>query len=501
MSEEDNKRRAEQTIAGLNATLGRRLVQPARQLVEATPVVSTTFPPLDIALGLGGIPRGYLTEIVGNPTSGIVTLALKTLTTIQQGGGQVVYLDLAATFNPDYAVRCGLNLETVWVVRPTPYALTWTILYDLVLDGGVGLLLWLLLMVACQTRPRNLLPLDSPTTAPSPTPVTPTLSPTPPFRRLQPGELVLAADTDDIPAIMAQDSFFAAATTDEWLDEEYVIGLSLNGDARAYPIRLLSSHELVNDTVGGQPVLISWCPLCFSAIVFDRTVDERELTFGVSGILYRDNLVMYDHQTHTLWSQLLGQSLRGALRQQWLTVVPSMITTWAEWKQLYPETRVLSAERLGQYEGDVIDPYAGYYTSGAAGLAGDVTHAADVPAKALVIGVQVGTDLRAYPLPLLSEVGLIEDELGGVPLLLVYDATLQVVYVYQREANGPELTFAAATTPHTLQDKQTASIWDWRIGQATAGVLTGTMLTPFPATLTFWFAWAGIFPETDVYVP
>ncbi len=138
MSEEDNKRRAEQVIADLNATLGRRMVQPAKRLAESTPVVSTTFPPLDGALGLGGIPRGHLTEIVGRPTSGKVTLALKVLATIQQGGESVAYLDLSATFNPDYAVRCGLNLDTLWVVRPTPYALTWTILYDLVLDGGVG---------------------------------------------------------------------------------------------------------------------------------------------------------------------------------------------------------------------------------------------------------------------------------------------------------------------------------------------------------------------------
>jgi recombination protein RecA len=138
MSNEDNKRRAEQVIAGLNATLGRRLVQTAGRLAQTPPVVSTTFPPLDTALGIGGIPRGQLTEIVGNPTSGMVTLALKILTTIQQGGERVVYLDLAATFNPDYAVLCGLNLETLWIVRPAPYALTWTILYDLVLDSGVG---------------------------------------------------------------------------------------------------------------------------------------------------------------------------------------------------------------------------------------------------------------------------------------------------------------------------------------------------------------------------
>jgi len=138
MSNEDNKRRIEQVIAGLNMYLAHRLGQTAKRPDEPIPVVTTTFPPLDKALGIGGIPRGHLTEIVGNPTSGIVTLALKTATTIQQSGEGVVYLDLATTFNPDYAVRCGLNLETLWVVRPTPQVLVWTILYDLVLDGGVG---------------------------------------------------------------------------------------------------------------------------------------------------------------------------------------------------------------------------------------------------------------------------------------------------------------------------------------------------------------------------
>ncbi len=367
------------------------------------------------------------------------------------------------------------------------------------------LLLWAAL-VACRTPERNLLPLAT-FPGPTPQPVTPTVVatatlPVSPIRRLQAGELVIAADTDDIPAIMAQESFFAAASTStEWLEDEYVIGLALNGEARAYPIRLLSSHELVNDMVGGEPVLISWCPLCFSAIVFERTINGQVLTFGVSGILYRDNLVMYDHQTNTLWSQLLGQSLRGALRQQRLTVIPSLITTWSEWKQLHPETLVLSAELLGQYEGELIDPYAGYYTSGSAGLAGDVNHPADVASKALVVGVQVGRQFRAYPLSTLSEGGVVEDEIGGVPLVLVYDDELQAVYVYHRVIAGEKVSFAAANSPHTLQDSVTGSTWDWRTGQATDGALTGTSLTPYPSTLTFWFAWAGIFPETEVYTP
>ena len=138
MGEEDDKRLVKQVNAGLNATLRRRLVQPTSRLTKTSPVVSTTFPNLDAALGSGGIPRGHRTEIVGNPTSGIVTLALKILTTIQQAGEQVVYLDVADTFNPDYAVRCGLNLETLWIARPAPVALVWSLLADLVLDRGVG---------------------------------------------------------------------------------------------------------------------------------------------------------------------------------------------------------------------------------------------------------------------------------------------------------------------------------------------------------------------------
>lgn len=361
-----------------------------------------------------------------------------------------------------------------------------------------------MLVVACREN-MDVVTTGSPNAAATPH-TTPTItlipSPTTPLRRLQPGELILAADTDDIPAIMAQNEMFvAAAATTEWLDEEYVIGVAWHDEARAYPIRLLSNHELVNDTIGGEPILVSWCPLCFSAIVFERTVEDQILTFGVSGILYRDNLVMYDHQTNTLWSQLLGQSLRGALRQQRLAVVPSILTTWGEWKLLHPETLVLSAERLGQYEGAVIDPYAGYYGTGAAGLAGDVVHSADVPAKALVVGVQIGSLFRAYPLPMLSELRLVEDERGGVPLLLVYDEPLQVVYVYRREVGEERLSFAAATSPPILHDSLTNSTWDWRTGEAVAGPLAGEKLTSYQATLTFWFAWAGVFPETDVYIP
>ncbi|MCP4423440.1 MAG: DUF3179 domain-containing protein, partial [Chloroflexi bacterium] len=241
--------------------------------------------------------------------------------------------------------------------------------------------------------------LASPFPTPLPIP-TPTPDPlVPPRRRLSAGELQLAADIDDIPAIMATDDLFVSAESGSvsWLDEEMVIALELNGDARAYPVRLLSLHEIVNDTIGGRPVTITWCPLCFSALAFDPVVDGRPLTFGVSGYLYKDNLVMYDHQTNTLWSQLVGQAIRGALRGEQLQALPLIMTSWGEWKKLHPDTRVLSARQMGRQD-EIIDPYAGYYVSGAAGFSSDLERNETLPAKSLAVGLLAGKETRAYPL-------------------------------------------------------------------------------------------------------
>ena len=316
--------------------------------------------------------------------------------------------------------------------------------------------------------------------------------------RLQPGELVLAADEDDIPAIFADDAFIVDAEdgSREWQDDELVIGLILQGDARAYPIRLLSSHEIVNDVVGGQPVAITWCPLCYSALVFDRVV-ERELTFGVSGYLFHNNLVMYDHQTNTLWSQILAQGIRGALNGQQLNLVSSQLMEWGQWKALYPETRILSAESLGKQADSIVDPYAGYYASGVAGLVGSPGDER-LPAKALVVGLVVGGEARAYPLSELEQHSLVNDQLGSLPLLLVYDPELQTVWAYRRHVNDETLTFQANEESGSLRDEETASTWDVRSGAAVAGPQRGTRLQRLSAPLVYWFAWSAIYPQTDL---
>lgn len=338
------------------------------------------------------------------------------------------------------------------------------------------------------------------TDTPPDTGASPRPSATPRPYRLQPGELLLAADYDDIPAIMAEDSLFvpAAQGSAEWADQETVIGVELDGHARAYPVRLLSLHEVVNDNIAGRPIAVTWCPLCFSAIIFDREVNGRELTFGVSGYLLKNNLVMYDHQTNTLWSQVLAQSIRGPLRKNWLTVLPSMLTSWGSWKDLYPETEVISAERLGRSSEDIIDPYAGYYTSGAAGFGGGESDPRLEP-KSLVVALSRQDVSRAYPLDGLKKVHLLNDRIGEVPVVLLYNSEFQAVRVFRRDPSGEILSFAPAEQAGLHRDDRTGSLWDlWR-GTAIEGSLEGSELELISAPLVFWFAWSDLHPQTEVY--
>ncbi|GAB4417548.1 MAG: DUF3179 domain-containing protein [Anaerolineales bacterium] len=309
----------------------------------------------------------------------------------------------------------------------------------------------------------------------------------------------LAADIDDIPAIFASDELFldARAGSREWPPDELVIGLAINGQARAYPIRLLSLHEIVNDVVGGQPVAVTWCPLCYTAIVFNRVVDGRELTFGVSGYLYRNNLVMYDHQTNTFWSQALTQAIRGAQRGRFLEMLPSVLAPWREWQAQYPHTTILSAEKMGQHADAIIDPYAGYYESNSIGMTSLQNPDDRLNPKSLVIGLQLGGHIRAYPLESVRKARLINDRLGETNLLLVYDQGFETVLAY----NTDSLTFSLDTQSGFLLDDQTASRWDPKTATAIDGTLKGQTLSRLVSPLVYWFAWADIHPDTELYSP
>lgn len=321
-------------------------------------------------------------------------------------------------------------------------------------------------------------------------------------RRLRPGEMELVADSNSFPTILVTEASFISvqASNQELAEEEFVIGLEIEGDARAYPVKLLSIYEIINDRVGGRPVAITWCPLCFTAIVFDRTVD-KELVFSVSGYLFHDNLVMYDLGTKTYWSQILGEAIRGAYRGTRLEVLPSQFTTWKAWKEAYPGTVVLSAEYLGLKQDQVIDPYAAYYQSGALGLSGEERMDQRQAPKSLVIGVQIGELARAYPLEYVAEQQVIDDALNEVPLVLVYNSETTSTFAYSRMISGRVLTFTFDEINGVLRDRETETLWDPISGQGLDGELSSERLTRLNATMMYWFAWIGIYSDTEIYQP
>lgn len=323
----------------------------------------------------------------------------------------------------------------------------------------------------------------------------------PPTRRLRPGELILAATREDFPTVMLSEENFVDAQQagNTWRDAEAVIGVLIGDDARAYPVRLLSLVEVVNDRVGEHEIAVTWCPLCFTAIVFDRQVGEQVLTFGVSGYLYMNNLVLFDHQSKTLWSQALGEGLKGAHRGERLELLPSHLTSWGQWKALHPESLILSAEGIVTDRGEIVDPYSGYYTSGAAGVAGRENEDERLPVKARVIGLVIGEESRAYPVPAIREVGLIEDTLAAEALLLVFVQSTETIAVYSRDTTAGVLDFELDDQAERMVDLQTGSEWEPGSGQAVAGALTGMRLARVEAPQIFWFAWADLFPQTGVY--
>jgi hypothetical protein len=155
-------------------------------------------------------------------------------------------------------------------------------------------------------------------------------------------DLVLGAAPGAIPAITRPRFDSAQVTSKLLFPAEPVLGVDINADERAYPVKLLALHEAVNDVVRGTPIVITWCPLCSSGLTFDRRVAGRTLTFGISGFLYQANQVLFDQQTHSLWSQLGDGALTGQMRGRRLRLVPTVEQTWAEWRRSHPRTRVLS---------------------------------------------------------------------------------------------------------------------------------------------------------------
>ncbi len=317
---------------------------------------------------------------------------------------------------------------------------------------------------------------------------------------------------DGIPPVDAPR--FLPADAVPWLhDEEAVVALSVGDEHRAYPVQIMVWHEIVNDTVGGRPVSVTYCPLCTSALAFDRRLDDRLLTFGTSGRLYQSDLVMYDRQTSSLWSQLEGRAVAGALTGKRLERVPVQTVSWSSWRDAHPDGWVLSRD-TGVTRDYGRNPYVGYDAPDKDPFLFDGDADPRLPPKERVIGLGDAAEPVAVPLVALSRVRVLEVDVAGEPVVLWsvegLRSALDTVDIsegrrlaasgaFSPKVDGRRLTFSAEG-PETFTDEQTGSTWTV-LGRAVAGPLAGTELRPAGHVDTFWFAWAAFHPDTRLLVP
>lgn len=264
---------------------------------------------------------------------------------------------------------------------------------------------------------------------------------------------------DGIPAIL-EPKFIAVEEADFLEDADKIVGFVKDGTARAYPLRILVWHEIVNDTVAGQAIAVTYCPLCGTCMVFDREIGGLSLSFGVSGLLYQSDVLMYDHQTDSLWSQLKMECVAGELAGRGLHWLPSEEMTWKAWKGLHPDSEVLSTD-TGFGRSYDRTPYGGYERSNSI-MFPVPKHRDELPNKEWVVGVVVNGVAKAYPLKYLAELedGILSDSVGQSPVTIRYDG--------ERKWPRAEHTDTGEAIPHVS---------------------------------AYWFAWQAFYPDTELHTP
>ena len=228
--------------------------------------------------------------------------------------------------------------------------------------------------------------------------------------------------------------------------------------------------------------------------MYARDVKGKTLTFGVSGKLIRNSLIMFDRQTGSLWSHLTGAAISGPLRGTELERIAATQTTWKLWRQVHADSRLLKTD---SYRDD--DPYAGYYVAPDSGVIGRKHVDNRLGAKDRIIGVRLGGAVKAYSFKALGRARVLDDQVGGTPLVVVFDAASESGAVYRRSVGDRLFDFNPPATGMGLVDAQTGSTWDWLSGRSTAGPLAGANLEQIPITYSFWFGWVDFYPGTEPF--
>lgn len=229
--------------------------------------------------------------------------------------------------------------------------------------------------------------------------------------------------------------------------------------------------------------------------MYAREIEGQEYSFGVSGKLIRNVLVMYDRQTESYWSQLIGEAVAGDMVGTKLEFLPSWMTTWAEWKETHPDTVAL--DKGGRRGGR--DSYESYYASDSAGVIGKTNFDDRLYTKEFVLGVEVDDAAVAYPFSVLNNEPVLNDSVGEKDVLVAFNSGTGTGVVFDRVVDDQVLTFSPKPDDFVLTDAETGSTWDAFTGVAIDGPLAGRQLERIKSTAVFWFGWADFHPETLVY--
>jgi hypothetical protein len=317
---------------------------------------------------------------------------------------------------------------------------------------------------------------------------------------------------DGIPAL-DDPRFVSISEADEWLNPVEPVILVENGDAaKAYPIQILIWHEIVNDSVGGEPVVVTFCPLCNTAIAFRRTFDGSVLDFGTTGRLRFSNLIMYDRQSENWWQQATGEAIAGEATGLRLDFYPANIISWQDFKDSFSEGSVLSRE-TGYPRNYGRNPYSGYDdVNRPPFLYKGPETPGQLPPVARVLTLELNGETVAYPYSRLAELGAVNDTAGGESVAVFWQSgtaspldaptvagrDVGTAATFSRELDGQTLTFS--WNDERIVDDQTGSEWNI-LGRSTKGEFNGLQLTPVLSVNHFWFSWAAFRPETRIYEP
>ena len=315
---------------------------------------------------------------------------------------------------------------------------------------------------------------------------------------------------DGIPPI-DNPKFTTPDLAEEWLGGlEPVISFENNGDARAYPLQVLIWHEVVNDVVGGEPVVITFCPLCNSAIAFMRTLDGVVYDFGVSGNLRNSDLIMWDRQTESWWQQFTGEGIVGELSGKQLTFLPASIISWEDFKAAHPAGQVLSRD-TGFRRPYGENPYAGYDRADNPPFLFDGDLDGRLLPKERVAAITIGDADGVFPFKVLEQEPVVNYNVGETDLVVLFkpgtrsaldDRLIEraqevgATGVFEATLDGRKLTFRA--DGNSFVDNETGSTWNI-LGRAVPGPLSGASLTPIVHANHFWFAWGVFKPDTKIY--